>query len=172
VARLSQLLLPSALRESSPSSFHAISMRNEADRSQPQTVEDEVAELERRLEEAKSRLKAKGTSEGPILDPTAGTPILRAPGKPATFDGLYSIFPATSDTRQVLSVHYRTTSCCSLQTRPFHWALLRSAVASNRISFTAAVPPPSPPFWSCPCRRMPRRLSPSCSRPIASQLIL
>lgn len=56
-------------------------MRSEADQSQPQTVEDEIAELERRLEVAKARLAATKTAEETLLPLTPSSPILQTQSK-------------------------------------------------------------------------------------------
>ena len=73
-------------------------MRSEADQSQPQTVEDEIAELERRLEVAKARLAATKTAEETLLPLTPCTPILQTQSKGNPFP---SLFPTSFDTESV-----------------------------------------------------------------------
>jgi hypothetical protein len=61
-------------------------MRSEADQPQPQTIEDEIAELERRLEEARGRLRPKRTFEvsAPAPASTTTAPFLQSAGKDQT----------------------------------------------------------------------------------------
>lgn len=58
-------------------------MRSREDSSQPQALEDEIAELEHRLHEARARLKGKDETNLPtqVWEPPADIEILQDTGK-------------------------------------------------------------------------------------------
>jgi len=85
-------------------------MSNINDSSQSQAIEDEIAELERRLEDAKARLNFV-----PVKETSSSSPakILRGNGKHRNY-----LLQDLSDIVQDLSMPHLITSSSFLQTRP------------------------------------------------------
>jgi hypothetical protein len=117
-----------------------MSMLSGVDPSQPQTIQDEIDDLERRLREAKERLNVDRVSQRAFSTPTPHL-LPQSPGTQRVNPPF--VLSTTSDTHQVLSMPRLTTSSSSLQTPLFPWVLSRLAAAWNRTSPTPALPLPS-----------------------------